>query len=53
MPQIKRNGKKTGKRSQKDRVTDARCAWRNMDPEHRAIFLAWCRENAAEFPVAK
>lgn len=53
MPQIKRNGKKTGQRSMSARVTDAKCAWRNMDPEHRKLFVQWCQDNAEEFPVAK
>lgn len=34
------------------RMTDGRCAWRNMTPEQRGEFLTWIQETEEESPVA-
>jgi hypothetical protein len=46
-----RNGKPLKTRSQSARLSDAKNAWRNMDPEHRKLFTEWAREQG--YPVAK
>jgi hypothetical protein len=49
-----RNGKPLGKRTQKKRLEDFRCAWRNMNPESRRTALEWVKEQGLEIaPVRK